>query len=95
MTNASCTIRNLDKALALLDRIRNAPIPADTQATGTVSSAAQQLGRKLAWRAQQYEKREEYTSALSDFESAVLAAPEDEALRQTLSEFKQQHLDPN
>jgi tetratricopeptide (TPR) repeat protein len=85
---------NLDEALVLLTQTRNAPIASDIKATGTVPSAAQQLAMKFAWRAERHEEREAYASALDDYESVILAAPRDEALYQTLSKFKQQHLNP-
>jgi hypothetical protein len=64
-------------------------------AMGAVESAGQQLAIRLAWRAERRENREEYASALSDYESAVSASPEDEAMRQELLEFNQRRLDAN
>jgi hypothetical protein len=49
----------------------------------------------FAWRAKWYEKKARFAYAQADYESAVLAATEDEAMHQVLREFRQRRLDAN
>ncbi len=84
---------NLDQALVLLTQIRNASITSDLESTGAFTSAGYQLAVTFAWRAKWCEKREEYASALNDYESAVSASPQDKAVRLALLQFQQKHSD--
>jgi serine/threonine protein kinase/tetratricopeptide (TPR) repeat protein len=86
---------NLNQALTLLTQIRNMPGTFAVETTGAAPCAARQLAILFSWRASWYEKREEYAWGLSDYESAVRAAPQDAVMLKALSEFKQQRHDAN
>ena len=83
---------NLDRAFALLTEIRNSPQAIDLNPMGSVQGAGQQLAILFAWRAKWYEEKARFAYAQADYELAVLAAPEDDAVHQTLLGFNQRRL---